>query len=304
MRIVLAGGSGFLGSALGRSFERDGHEVLNLTRRQPPRTPGEVTWTPDGTAGSWAAAVDGADAVVNLAGAGLADRRWNAPRKQAILNSRVLPTRSVVAAVARATAPPRVLVSASGVNYYGPRGDEPVTETTPPGHDFLADLCVQWEREAEQASSVTRVILVRTGLVLDSGGGALARMLLPFRLGAGGPIGSGKQYMSWIHRADWIRLIRWLVDTAAARGAFNATAPNPVTNAAFARALGRSLHRPALIPVPAFALRAALGEMAELLLTGQRALPARATESGFTFQFDRIDDAFADLFTGRRARRP
>jgi uncharacterized protein (TIGR01777 family) len=295
MRILLAGGSGFLGNALRRSLERDGHSVVNLTRSRTPQTPNDVTWVPDGTSGEWAQVIDSRDAVINLAGQGLADGRWNAARRQAILTSRLLPTRSLVAAITRAATPPRVLVSASGINYYGPHGDEIVTEATAAGTDFLADLCVQWEREAEQASTVTRVALVRSGLVLHRTGGVLPRMLLPFRIGVGGRIGSGSQYMPWIHRDDWVQLVRWMIDETEARGAFNGCAPNPVTNATFADALGRALHRPAVLPVPAFALRLAFGEMADLLLTGQRALPPRATQTRIEFRFHKIDDAFSDL---------
>jgi uncharacterized protein len=304
MKVVVAGGSGFLGGALRAALFADGHAVANLTRQTTPRAPDDVTWTPDGTAGDWADVVDGADAVVNLAGEGIADERWSAARKQSIVTSRLLPTRSLVTACARATRPPHVFVSASGVGYYGPRGDEVVTEATPPGGDFLAKVCIDWEQEAEQASPVTRVALVRTGVALHPEGGALAKMLLPFKLGAGGPQGSGRQFMPWIHRDDWVDLVRWLISDSAARGAFNATAPEPVTNKAFARSLGRALSRPAFLPVPAFGLRILLGEMSDLLVTGQRAIPARALEMGFRFKFTRLDDALTDLFTGSSARRP
>lgn len=295
MRIVLAGGSGFLGSPLRAGLLADGHQVLNLTRRPSPRTPEEVTWTPDGGVGPWGRAIDGADAVINLAGEGIADKRWTDARKQAILSSRLKATRSLVEACARAAQPPRVMVSASGVGYYGPRGDEVVTEGSPPGSDFLSSVCMQWEQAAEQASPHTRVAIIRTGLVLHPDGGALAKMLLPFKLGVGGPQGSGAQYMPWIHRGDWIALVRWLLTEDAARGAFNGAAPEPVTNKEFARALGRAVRRPALLPVPGMALRGLLGELAEALLTGQRAVPARALEMGFRFRFTRLDDALRDL---------
>jgi hypothetical protein len=303
MKIVVAGGSGFLGGALRAALFADGHAVANLTRKTTPRAADDVTWTPDGTAGEWAEVVNGADAIVNLAGEGIADARWSAARKHAIVTSRVLPTRSLVAACARASRPPQVFVSASGVGYYGPTGDEVVTETTPPGSDFLAQVCVDWEREADQASAVTRVALVRTGVALHPEGGALGKMMLPFKLGAGGPQGSGTQYMPWIHRDDWVDLVRWLISEAGARGAFNATAPEPVTNREFARSLGRALSRPAFLPVPAFGLRILLGEMSDLLVTGQRAIPARALEMGFRFKFTRLDDALNDLFTKSSARR-
>jgi uncharacterized protein (TIGR01777 family) len=296
MKVVLAGGSGFLGTALRAALLADGHIVANLTRRATPAAPDDRTWNPDGTSGGWARVLEDVDAVVNLAGTGIADGRWNPARKAAILTSRLLATKSVVAAIAQASSPPRVLVNASAIGYYGPCGDEIVTEATPPGRDFLSDVCMQWEREAEQASTYTRVALVRTGLVLHPEGGALARMLLPFKLGAGGPIGTGNQYMPWIHRDDWVDMVRWLISEPGARGAFNASAPEPVTNAEFAQTLGRVLHRPAVVPVPAFGLKLLFGEMADLLLTGQRAVPARAIEMGFGFRFLTLESALRNFF--------
>ena len=294
MRIVLAGGSGFLGRALRQRLQHDGHAVTVLTR-SPRGAPGEVAWTPDGKTGAWAAALGDADAIVNLAGEGIADKRWNDERKRALRDSRLLPTRSIVTALRQSPSPAPVLVNASAVGYYGARRDERVTESTPPGSDFLSALCVEWEREADQASATTRVALVRTGLVLHPGGGALGQMLLPFKLGAGGPMGSGAQYMPWIHLGDWVSLVLWLITTSNARGAFNGTAPAPVSNRDFARALGRALRRPAIVPMPAFALKVLLGEFADSLLTGQRAVPARAEEQGFQFRFRELDNALADL---------
>jgi uncharacterized protein (TIGR01777 family) len=301
--IVLAGGSGFLGAALRRALAAHGHAVVNLTRR-PADGRQDVQWTPDGSAGPWRQVLESADGVINLAGEGIADRRWSDDRKRAILNSRILATRSLAAAINAATVPPRMLLNASGIGYYGPRADDIVTEATPPGRDFLATVCVAWEREAEQASTATRVALIRTGVVLHPDGGALAQMLTPFKLGVGGPIGTGRQYMPWIHRDDWVALVCWLIQHSDARGAFNGCATEPVTNAEFGRALGRALHRPAVLPLPAFALRILVGEMAELLLTGQRAIPARALDMGFEFRFTRLEDAFSDLFTRSSARRP
>lgn len=296
VKVVVAGGSGFLGGALRKALLADGHAVANLTRRTTPHAADDITWVPNGTAaGPWVQAIDGVDAVVNLAGEGIADARWSESRKRALVDSRLAATRSLVAAISRAAKPPSVFVSASGIGYYGPRGDELVTEATPAGGDFLANVCVQWEREAEQAASVTRVAIVRTGMVLHPDGGALGKMLLPFQVGVGGPIGTGTQWTPWIHRADWVDLVRWMIAESAARGAFNGSAPEPVRNAEFTRALGRALRRPAFMPVPAFALRVLFGEMAEILLTGQRAVPARATETGFRFRFQKIDDALAHL---------
>lgn len=309
MRIVIAGGTGFLGSALGDALALDGHDVRVLTRGLPQgRTkhdggfgaPGitRVGWAPDGSSGPWAAELERAGAVVNLAGEGLADRRWTPRRKAQLTDSRILPTRSLAAAITAAAHPPSVFVSASGVGYYGASGDEPKTEASPAGSDFLARLCVAWEAEALAAERPgTRVALMRTGVVLDRSGGALPSMVTPFRLMAGGPMGSGRQFMSWVHRDDWLGLVRWILQTPGASGPINVTAPEPVANRTFARELGRVLHRPALLPAPAFALRALLGEMADsLLLTGQRVLPARAEALGYRFLYPGLPAALRAIF--------
>ena len=295
MTVIVAGGTGFLGQALQAHLERAGHRVRALTRRQT--TPGDraVSWEPDGTVGSWSEAIDGSDAVVNLAGAGIADARWTDARKRVLRESRLRSTRSLVLAIQRAARPPAVFVSASGTGYYGDCGAEIVTEDTPPGEDFLAQLCVDWEREAQDAAGRTRLVVLRSGVVLDKAGGALPRMLLPFRLGLGGPLGSGTQYLPWIHIADWLALVSETLSNPDARGTFNATAPSPATNTRFTRAFGRALRRPAFIRVPSFALRTALGELADTLLTGQRAVPKRAEQLGFTFRFGDIEPALEDL---------
>jgi uncharacterized protein len=295
VRVVLAGGSGFLGGALASALKTQRHSIAILTRHPKPGTQDQIAWVPDGTAGAWAQHLEGAEAIVNLAGEGIADRRWTAARKRALRDSRILPTRSLVVAMRRLSAPPSVFVSQSGINYYGPRGSELTSESTPAGSDFLASLCVEWEQEAEQASSMTRVVVLRTSPVLNSSGGVLGKMLLPFRLGLGGPFGDGSQYMPWIHMKDWLDLLISLLATDRARGAFNATAPGPVTNREFARTLGKVLGRPALIPVPAFALRMMVGELAEILLTGQRAMPIRAEEMGFRFTFNQLEPALENL---------
>lgn len=297
MTIVIAGGTGFLGRALTDVLVSEGHDIVLLSRGDGSRPRGPrvrvVSWTPDGSAGTWASALDNAHAVVNLAGESIAEGRWNADKKRRILDSRVLATRSLAAAIGGVTAPPPTFISGSAVGFYGPLGDEIVTEDHPAGSDFLAQVCAEWEAEARRAAtSRTRVSLIRTGLVLDKHEGALPRMLLPFRFGAGGPLGSGRQYWPWIHRHDWVDLVRFVINTPSASGPINATAPNPVTNAEFTRALGHALHRPAFMPAPAFALRLALGEMADaLLLSGQRAIPARAEKLGYTFAFRQVDDA-------------
>ena len=295
MRIVLAGGSGFLGRSLDFALRKHGHSVAALTRSPKAGAPDQIAWAPDGTAGAWSKHLEGVDGIVNLAGEGIADRRWTDERKRALRNSRVLPTRSLVAAIRQLSTPPAVFVSQSGINFYGPRGNDLTTESTAAGSDFLAGLCIEWEREAEQASPMTRVALLRTSPVLAGSGGVLGKMLLPFRFGVGGPFGDGTQYMPWIHMTDWLDLVIWLLTTDRARGAFNATAPGPVTNREFARTLGKVLHRPAFLPVPAVALRVLVGELAEILLTGQRAVPARAEEMGFRFAFPHLEPALRDL---------
>ena len=309
MRIIVAGGTGFLGAPLCASLASAGHEVIALSRRAPAtnRHPGQV-WT--GTAGvsaaawtgrddltGWGHVVDGAEAVINLAGESIAARRWSDEHKSLMRESRLSTTRAIGRAISAATRPPATLLNASAVGYYGSRGDTRLVERSDPGDDFLARLTVEWEAEALRAGgATTRVAMLRTGVVLERDGGALAKMLLPFRLFAGGPIGTGGQFMSWIHRADWVALATWLLSQAEG-GPFNATAPEPVTNADFSRALGAVLHRPSWLPAPAFAMKTLLGEMADaLLLGGQRVIPQRALELGFAFQFPTLDLALADIF--------
>jgi hypothetical protein len=310
MKVVVAGGTGFLGRPLCEGFAEDGHEVIVLTRALPPGAsaheagtgvPGimRVGWRTDGQAGEWATHVDGADAVVNLAGESIAARRWTPDQKARLRDSRVLATRSLAGAVAASRRPPRVFVSGSAVGYYGSTGgDQVFEESAPPAADFLGALSVEWEAEAKRAAGPdTRVVILRTGVALDRDGGALPRMVPPFRLFAGGPVGSGRQYLSWITRLDWLALVRWAIETPAATGPINATAPVPVTSAEFSRALGRALHRPSWLPAPAFALRLMLGEMADaLLIGGQRAVPRRALDLGFEFRCPEIDRAFRVIF--------
>src|SRR5262245_42153644 len=288
MEIGNGGGRGLLGTGLGVALGEGGHDVRILTRalaagqaqhESGTGKPGitRVGWTPDGRAGSLPCELERAEAVINLAGESIAAGRWTAARKQALRDSRINATRSIVAALAETHEPPRAFVNASGVGYYGDRGSEPLSEEAAPGDDFIARLCVEWEAEARRAALPgLRVVTLRTGLVLEKSGGALAKMIPIFRSFAGGPLGSGRQYVSWIHRLDWIELVRFIVDTPGIQDAVNATAPHPVTNATFSRALGRALRRPALIPAPRFALKIVLGELADSLVTGQRAVPARA----------------------------
>ena len=300
MKIVIAGGTGFLGQPLAAALAAAGHTPVLLSRPAGPARSNFrlVSWTPDGSVGTWAAEIDGAGAVVNLAGESIAGHRWTSAQKQRILDSRVRATGSLVEAIGRAASPPPVLVSGSAVGYYGPLDDRIVNEETPGGHDFLATVCVRWEAEAMRAVSVrTRVVCIRTGLVLERDGGALPQMLPPFWFGAGGPIGSGRQYWPWIHRQDWIDLVRFAIETPTLSGPLNVTAPEPVPNRDFAKALGRAMRRPAFMPAPGFALKLLLGEMAEgLLLSGQRAVPAKAERLGFTFTYPRLDAALAAIF--------
>jgi uncharacterized protein len=308
MKVVIAGGSGFLGSPLAWAWAEEGHDVRVLTRGLAPGQaqhesgtgkPGitRVGWIPDGSAGQLAREFDGAAAVINLSGESIAGKRWSAARKQALRDSRILATRTLVNALAETATPPSTFISGSGIGYYGDRGNEPLTESSSPGNDFLAHLCVEWEAEARRAETpAVRVVLIRTGLVLEKSGGVLPPMMRPFRFFAGGPIGSGRQYMPWVHRLDWIEMVRWLVETPAVKGAVNISAPHPVTNAEFARALGRALHRPALVPAPRFALKIALGEMADAVVSGQRAFPKRAQAAGYHFRYPEIDIAFRGIF--------
>jgi uncharacterized protein (TIGR01777 family) len=301
MKVVVAGGSGFLGRALVESLLTDGHEVALLTRRASAQgaTPVSISWSPDGSVGPWADVLLGAEAVVNLAGHPIGGRRWTRAEKDRILASRLGSTRSIVSALAALDRRPALLVNASAQGYYGSRGDEVLTEASTRGGGFLAEVCARSEEEARRAEAwVPRVVMLRTSLVLDRQAGALPRMLLPFRLFAGGPLGSGRQFMSWIHRADWVQLVRWVLVTGAASGPLNLTAPNPVKNAEFSCALGHALHRPSWLPAPTFALRLVLGEMAdELLLYSQRLIPSRALDLGYRFRFASLDGALADIFS-------
>jgi len=294
--VVIAGGSGFLGQKLSRRLTSHGHAVVVLSRNAAGTGSGRIQWQPDGSPGALPGHLEGVDAVVNIAGEGIAERWWTASRKRELLSSRLLSTRTLARAIAACTKPPGVFVSGSAVGYYGPRGDEPVTETAAPGSDFLARLCIEWEQEARAAESPrTRVATVRTGLALAKDGGALAKMLPLFRLGLGATIGSGHQFMPWVHADDWAAMVTWMITDDRVTGAFNATAPESVTNREFTRTLGQVLRRPAVLPAPAFVLRAALGEMSSMLITGQRVLPAAAGQLGFRFAHRTLEPALRSL---------
>lgn len=283
MKIVVAGGSGFLGEPLVRRLTSGGHEVVVLSRNPDKVRIGRgARWDPPAVEG-WANEIDEADAIVNLAGENIGAGRWTEERKRKLISSRVDSTRALVEAMKR-NARPRVFVSASAVGYYGDRGEETLDERSNAGSGFLAGVVKRWEEEARRAEESARVVVSRFGVVIGPGGGALAKMLLPFKLGLGGPIGSGKQWMSWVDRDDVLRFIEWAIERTGARGIFNVTSPQPVRNRDFSKALGRVLHRPAILPVPSFMLRLALGDMAdEALLASQKVLPVRAMAEGFTF---------------------
>jgi uncharacterized protein (TIGR01777 family) len=293
MRIVVTGGTGFLGRSLVERLQAE-HEAIVFTRK--PRTAGEVQWNPDRGDGKWVDSVLTAQAVVNLAGEPIAAGRWTAARKKAIHDSRISATRAIVDAIRRAPNPP-VLINASAIGIYGNRGDEPLTEQSPPGSDFLARVCIDWEAEAMKAAERTRVVLLRTALVLANDGGALPQLARPFHFFAGGRVGSGRQYWSWIHRDDWVEMVRWSLLTHAVKGPINVAAPEPVTNAEFARTLGRVLKRPSMMAAPAFALRLVLGEMADaMILGGQRVRPAKAQSLGFAFRYPTLVGALAAVY--------
>ena len=294
MRIAVTGSTGLIGSALVRSLVADGHDVRRLVRRAA-RGPNEVSWNPERNEID-AKALAGVDAVVNLAGENIA-QRWTRDSMRAIRESRVQATSLIARTMATLSPRPNALVSGSAVGYYGVRGSEVLDETSSAGEDFLASVCKDWEGATAPAGDAgIRVAISRTGIVLDPRGGALAKMLLPFRLGVGGRLGDGKHWMSWIALADMVRALRFLVDTDGARGAFNLTAPNPVDNAEFTRVLASALHRPAIFPVPVLALELLYGQMAKgAALASQRALPRRLLQTGFAFSLPNLETALQSI---------
>ena len=304
MHVLISGGTGLIGQALSKSLLNDAHEVTVLTRAKHKAFLPEGTKTQqwDGrTLEGWTESIERSDVVVNLAGknlagSGLLPQRWTDDQKRRIRDSRLLAGDALNRAISEASHVPRVLIQASGVGYYGPLGDEIATEDNPPGHDFLARLAVDWEAstEAVEKRQVRRAI-IRTGAVLSTSGGALPKLVLPYRLFLGGPLGSGRQYLSWIHIDDEVGAIRFLIENEDASGPFNLVAPNPLTNAEFGNTIGRVLHRPSLFPTPAFAMRLLLGEVSTLVLDGQRAQPARLQSLGYAFRFPDAEDALRDL---------
>lgn len=315
MKIIVAGGTGFLGAPLVRRLASLEHEIVVLTRsprreREAASAVREVLWNPGAAADGasqqpWVREIDGAGAVVNLAGAGIADKRWSAARKREIRESRTLATRALAGAVRAASVRPGVFVQGSAVGFYGATlSDDIFDESSPPGDDFLGQTCVAWEAEAHPIASLgCRLVILRTGISLAADGGPLVEMKRPFSFFVGGPIGSGRQYISWVHREDWIELVIWALTSPGVQGVLNASAPEPVTNARFSKALGRALHRPSWLPVPQLALRIAFGELAEILALGQRVVPARAQAAGFTFRYPQIEGALAGLLRPTAAKR-
>src|SRR5688572_8605543 len=288
MKCVIAGGSGFLGRALSKQLASKGHQVVVLTRSAAHEEGAMryVTWPAVDEPGPWREEINGAGAVINLAGANLSDKRWTTNRKEELHSSRILATRALVSAIRDATARPPVFLSGSAIGFYGgqPEDGPEFDESGPPGSDFLATLTVDWEAEAHAAEALDcRVVLIRSGIVLARDGGALQKLIPPFKFYVGGPLGSGRQVMSWIHLNDWVSLVSWLAEHPSAAGAYNCTAPNPVTNAELSKALGNALGRPSWLRVPGFVLKNLLGEMAGVaLLAGQRVIPRGALEGGFS----------------------
>jgi uncharacterized protein len=280
---------------------QEGHRVTVLTRQvgqvhHRPELPVQAVEWNARDSGSWEQVLEGADAVINLAGSPIAEARWTDMRKQLITDSRILTTRLLVRALSRWSSKPVTFISASGIGYYGASDDHRLDEGAARGGGFLADLCLAWEAEAQRAAECgARVVTLRTGMVLEQDGGALPKMLLPFQLFAGGPIMPGSQWVSWIHRRDHIGLIQWALSTPTVSGPVNAVAPEPVTMKTFCEVLGRVLHRPSWLPVPKLALNLLLGELGTLMTTGQRVIPAKAVVGGYTFQYPTLEQALRDV---------
>jgi len=299
MRVIVTGGSGLIGRALVDSLAQDGHEVIVLSRnpdavKNLPKGACAEKW--DGkTAQGWGKFANGEDAIVNLAGATISER-WSEARKKEIRESRVNAGQAIVEAVKAAEKKPRVVIQSSAVGYYGPRGAEEITEDSSAGSDFLASVCRDWEASTAELDNMgIRRPIIRTGVVLDKNGGALPKMVMPVKMFVGGPLGSGKQYFPWIHLHDEVAAIRWLIDNPNANGVYNLSAPQPLTNKEFTQAIGKVLGRPTFMPVPAFAMQMLFGEMATLLLDGQREMPVRLVKDGFKFKYTNAEAALHDV---------
>jgi uncharacterized protein (TIGR01777 family) len=303
MRVLITGGSGLIGSRLKKRLRERGDEVVILTRQPEAlaKEPGIVALAGDPTVrASWMESIKHCGAVVNLVGEGIFNKRWSPAFKETLVKSRVDSTKHVAQALQaspqNADGSPKVLISASAIGYYGIHGDEELTESSPAGDDFMARICVQWEAAARDAAAAgVRVVNLRVGVVLDKNGGALKKMLPPFKMFVGGPIGSGSHYMSWIHHHDLVGQILFAINHPNVTGPLNGTAPKPVTNAEFSKALGKVLGRPSFLPTPAFMLRLMLGEVAGVITTGQRVLPKASLDAGYTFRFADVDAALGEI---------
>lgn len=298
MNILITGGTGFIGSALTNNLIEQGHAVTVLSRS--PDKVAKIYCSGVKALGSLAQlnAEDSYQVIINLAGAPIVDARWSETRKRLIRDSRIGLTEQLITCIDRMTVKPELLISGSAIGYYGDQGDTVLTEQSTPYEDFPQQLCADWEAAAKQAEQFgVRVCLIRTGLVIADGGGFLQRMLPPFRLGLGGRLGDGRQWMSWIHRRDWINIALTMIADSAMHGAYNATAPNPATNAEFTRILAQCLKRPALLPVPAWLLKILLGEMSQLVLGSQRVVPERLLAQGFKFQYSDLTAALAEALS-------
>jgi uncharacterized protein (TIGR01777 family) len=289
MKVLVIGGSGFVGSALTRELSGAGHDIVVSTRKKTT-SGNRLSWNPPELIAP--DVISTFDAVINLAGENIFSERWTSAKKERIRSSRVDTTKALVESMSASTKRPDVLINASAIGYYGPHGDEDVNEETPPGGDFLAGLCEEWEAAALQAKELgIRVVIPRFGIILGEGGGALSKMLGPFKAFVGGYIGSGKQWMSWVHIDDITGFIRYALENKSVPGPFNVTAPGPVRNREFGSALGKVLGRPAFFPVPALALKLALGEFGDVLLTGQRVVSGKAVKAGYMFKYTDVNDA-------------
>ncbi len=299
MKIVVCGMSGLIGRPLTTALLQK-HELVVLRRKLAPAKSAysgrEVLWNPPYLSDNWTKEINGASAVINLSGEPIAGKHWTADQKKELRNSRIHTTRAILAAIAQARVKPKILINASAIGFYGPRDSTPVDETTGGGSGFLAELCREWETEALKAKEMgVRTALLRTGIVLAKEGGALAKILPIFKLGAGGPLGSGKQFMSWIHIEDEVGAVVKILEDPSIEGPVNLTAPQPVTMAQFALALGKAVKRPARLPVPGFVLKLLLGEMSEMLLTGQNVYPKKLTKAGFKFKYPSLEPALMEL---------
>jgi len=300
MNILITGGTGFIGSALSRELQESGHNVLITTRHKTDtKLPCErLLWNPPALIPG--DAISNMDAVINLAGESIISGRWTKKRKERIMSSRIDTTRALVQSIQNAKSYPKTLISASAIGYYGPHEEEHLTEGSPPGTDFLAEVCKAWEAEALKAQQFgLRVVLIRLGVVLEIDGGALSKMLPPFKFFLGGSIGTGRQWFSWIHRDDVIGIIKYILEKEDLSGPVNLTAPQPVTNKEFSSALGRALGKPSWFRVPGFMLKLLLGEMANMLLTGQWVIPEKILKAGYQFKYPEVNSALSAIFSKR-----